>query len=376
MNSMLGRGFLLGTVLGVPIRIDTSWIVIAALLTASLSIVFGQEYPYLGHPSRILLGLSGSLLLFGSVLAHELSHAVVALRNRVGIRGITLFIFGGAAEMADEPGTARAELQIAIAGPAMSLALALFFGGLHSAALGVLPLPLVSLVDRLKWMNLVLVAFNLVPGFPLDGGRVLRALLWGIWGRLDPATRAAAQVGSLFGALLAALGLLSALFYGNLVGGIWFVLIGFFLRNAAGMSFRELFVRRALEGVRARDVMSSDVAVVPKDMTLEDVVEGVIYPKGVSEIPVVEEGRFVGMLRLATIRARERSSWRLLTAGDLMSRDAVDEAISPEDEAVKVLAQLGSEDRMLAVVEGGALVGVVTREDLLRRLQIRLDLSK
>jgi predicted transcriptional regulator len=234
----------------------------------------------------------------------------------------------------------------------------------------------VDLADRLKWMNLLLVAFNLVPGFPLDGGRVLRAMLWGIWGKLAPATRAAARVGSLFGALLVALGLLSALFYGNVLGGVWFVLIGMFLRNAAGMSYQQLFVRQALEGIRARDLMTRDVVAVPTDMTLEDVVEKVIYPKGVSELPVVAGGRLAGMLRLATIRARERSSWRLLTAGDLMSRDAVDEAISPDDEAMKVLALLGAEDRMLAVVAAGELVGVVTRQDLLRRLQIRRELSR
>lgn len=373
---MIGRGFLLGTILGVPIRIDYSWLIIAALLTVSLSLVFGQDYPYLGQPSRILLGVTGSLLLFGSVLAHELSHAVVALKNRVGIRGITLFIFGGAAEMVDEPETARAELAIAIAGPAMSLALALVFGGLHYAGLGVVPLPLADLADRLKWMNLLLVAFNLVPGFPLDGGRVLRAMLWGLWGKLAPATRAASQVGSLFGALLVALGLTSVFLYGNVLGGIWFVLIGLFLRNAAGISYQQLLVRRAFEGVRARDLMTRDILVVPPEMTLEEVIERVIYPKGVSELPVVADGRLAGMLRLATIRARERSSWRHLTAGDLMSRDAIDEAISPDDEALKVLARLGSEDRLLAVVEGGELVGVVTRGDLLRRLQIRLELSK
>jgi Zn-dependent protease/predicted transcriptional regulator len=373
---MLGRGFFLGTLLGVPIRIDYSWLVIAFLLTASLSLVFGQEYPYLGPVSRILLGVSGSLLLFGSVLAHELSHAVVAVRHRVGIRGITLFIFGGAAEMVDEPRTARAELEIAVAGPAMSLTLALVFGVLHYVGLGVAPLPLVDLADRLKWMNLLLVAFNLVPGFPLDGGRVLRALLWAIWGKLAPATRAAAQVGSLFGALLIALGLASALFYGNVLGGIWFVLIGFFLRNAAGASYQQIFVRRAFEGVRARDVMVPDVIAVRPEMTLEEVVEKVIYPKGVSEVPVVSEGRLVGMLRLAAIRGRDRTSWTRLTAADLMSRDAVDEAISPDEDALRVLSLLGAEDRMLAVVEEGALVGVVTRRDLLRRLQIRMELSK
>lgn len=373
---MLGRGFFLGAVFGVPIRIDYSWIAIAALLTLSLSLVFGHDYPYLGQTSRVLLGVSGALLLFGSVLAHELSHAVVARKNRVGIRGITLFIFGGAAEMAEEPETARAELEIAIAGPAMSLTLAFVFGALHSVGLGVLPLPLVDLADRLKWMNLILVAFNLVPGFPLDGGRVLRALLWGIWGKLAPATRAAAQVGSLFGALVVALGLLSVFFYENVLGGIWFVLIGLFLRNAAAISYQQVFVRRALEGIRAKDVMTREVAVVTPEMTLEEVVEGVIYPKGVSELPVVEAGRLCGMLQLATIRARERSSWRRLTARDVMSRDALDEAISPDDEALKILSLLGPEDRMLPVVKDGALLGVVTRRDLLRRLQIRLDLSK
>jgi predicted transcriptional regulator len=293
----------------------------------------------------------------------------------VGIRGITLFIFGGAAEMSDEPETARAELEIAVAGPLMSLALAFLFGSLHYAGLGVLPSPLVDLAARLKWMNLLLVAFNLVPGFPLDGGRVLRALLWGVWGKLAPATRAAAQVGSFFGALLVALGLASALFYGNVIGGIWFALIGLFLRNAAGIGTQQLFVRRALEGLRARDVMTRDVAVVDPDMTLDEVVESVIYPRGVSEIPVVSRGRFEGMLRLPTIRTRERSSWQRLTAGDLMSRDAVDEAISPDEAALKVLSLLGAEDRTLAVVEEGLFLGVVTRRDLLRRLQIRMELG-
>jgi Zn-dependent protease/predicted transcriptional regulator len=373
---VFGRGFLLGTVLGVPIRIDYSWILIAVLLTVSLSIVFGQEYPYLGETSRVLLGASGSLLLFGSVLAHELSHAVMALRNRVAIRGITLFIFGGAAEMADEPETARAELEIALAGPAMSLALALLFAGLHHAGLGLLPLPLVDLAERLQWMNLLLVAFNLVPGFPLDGGRVLRALLWGIWGGLSPATRAAARVGSLFGAFLVILGLASAFLYGNFLGGIWFVLIGLFLRNAAGISSQQLVLRTAFEGVRARDVMAREVAIVPPEMSIEEVVESVIYPRGVSEVPVVDSGRFVGMLRLSTIRGRDRSMWRHLTVSDLMSRDAVDESVPPDEEALKVVGRLGSEDRMLAVVEEGRLVGVVTRRDLLRRLQIRMELSK
>jgi CBS domain-containing protein len=157
---------------------------------------------------------------------------------------------------------------------------------------------------------------------------------------------------------------------------IHIVLIGLFLRNAAAISYQQLFVRRALEGIRAKDVMTREVAVVSPEMTLEEVVEGVIYPRGVSELPVVENGRLCGMLQLSSISARERSSWRRLTVRDLMSRDVPDEAISPDDEALKLLSLLGPEDRMLPVVEDGMLVGVVTRRDLLRRLQIRLDLSK
>lgn len=370
---MIGRGIEVGVIRGIPVRVHYSWTFIVALLTLSYSYGAGRTFPYLGLPARLMLGLMASLLLFGSVLAHELSHALVALRHRVGIRGITLFVFGGAAEMIEEPPNAGAELQIAIAGPLMSLGLGAAFGGLYLLGLGRLPLPFVELASWLAIWNLALVAFNLVPGFPLDGGRVLRAALWGIWGKLSPATRVAAGVGSFFGVMVIGLGLVWIFAYGNLIGGLWFILIGFFLRNAAGNSYQQLLLRRALEGVRARDLMTPGFATARPGMTLAEVVDEVVLPKGVSEVPVVEDGRLVGVLRLPDIRGRDKSDWDRVTAAEAMHRDAVRQAVRPDEEAIRVVALLGTEDHLLPVVEDGLLVGVVTRADLTRRLQLGLE---
>lgn len=373
---MTGRGILLGSAFGIPLRVDYSWFLILFLLTYVLTLSVGLSFPYLGLPARVSLALSGSLLLFGSVLAHELSHALVAVRNGVGIRGITLFVFGGAAEMIEEPRTPGAELKIAIAGPLMSLFLALAFGGVYWSTLGSAPLPLVELALQLAEMNLVLVAFNVVPGFPLDGGRVLRAALWGIWGNPVAATRVAAALGSFFGGFVIMLGLIWIFVFNNPVGGIWFILIGFFLRRAAGGAFQQIIVQRALKGVRARDVMSRDVPFVTPEMTLVAAVEDVILPRGMSEIAVVDDGRYVGILGLAQIRGRDRSSWSGLTVRDLVSSAAPGDTVSPDQDALSLLVRLSSDDRSLPVVDGEEFVGVVTREELLRRLQIRLELGR
>ena len=373
---MIGRGIRLGAILGIPIRIDYSWTVIAVLLTAGMAVGLGQSFPYLGFLSRLLLGLSACLLLFASVLAHELSHAIIALRHDVGIRSITLFIFGGAAEMLEEPRSAHAEFSIAIAGPIMSGALAGLFGAFYAMGLGLVPPPFMDVMLRLAVWNVILVAFNIVPGFPLDGGRVLRAALWGIWGQLAPATRVASAVGSFLGALVMFLGLMFVFVFGNLIGGIWFFIIGMFLRHAARSSYRQVLVRQALEGVKARDLMTSDVPCVPPGMTLEAVVDEVILPRGVVEVPVVDRGLLVGMLSFQSFRGKGSAALESLTASDVMTRDFLEETISPDEDAFKVLARLGSDDHRLAVVSGGVLAGIVSREDALRRLSLILELRE
>ena len=371
---MIGRGLSLGAIFGIPIRVDYSWAIIAFLMTTSFAVGFGQSYPYLGLPARLSLGLSACLLLFGSVLAHELSHAVIALRNDVGIRGITLFIFGGAAEMVEEPKGAGAEFRIAIAGPLMSLVLAACFFALYSLALGSLSLPLTDVMEVLAQMNLLLVAFNVVPGFPLDGGRVLRAALWGIWGKFSAATRVASALGSFFGAAVVLMGLTSIFFLGNL-GGLWFVLIGFFLRHAARGSYQQLVIRHALEGVRAEDLMVRDVPCVPPDMRLSAVLDEVIIPHGVTDVPVVDRGLLIGVLMLKSFERRDRDELERLTASEVMTEDVLNETLAPDTEAIQVLSLLTSSDRRILVVSDGVLLGVLSRDEVMRRLRLHLDMG-
>lgn len=366
-------GVQLGRIFGIPIRVDYSWGVIAALMTASFAAGFGQNYPYLGLASRLSLGLSACLLLFGSVLAHELAHAVVALKNGVGIKGITLFIFGGAAEMAQEPESAGAEFRIAIAGPLMSLFLAIWFWGIYLFARGTLPAPFMDVMTLLARMNLVLVAFNIIPGFPLDGGRVLRALLWGVWGQFGAATKVASGVGSLFGSLVIFIGLAWIFLLDNIVGGVWFVFIGLFLRHAARSSYQQLLIRTALRGVRARDLMVEDVSCVPPRMRLSTVVDEVMLPNGDTSVPVVEGGLLVGMLDFDSFRGLSRADLERMTADEVMSRELAVRAVDANDEATSVLPMLQKGNTLVPVVSQGVLVGVLSRDEASRRLSTLLE---
>jgi len=372
---LIGRGVSLGTILGIPIRVDYSWAVIAILMTTSFAVGFGQTYPYLGLPVRLSLGLASCLLLFGCVLAHELSHAVIALRNDVGIRGITLFIFGGAAEMAEDPKSAGAEFRIAIAGPLMSLLLAACFFALYGVALGAIPLPFLDVMEVLARMNLLLVAFNVVPGFPLDGGRVLRAALWGIWGKFSAATRVASAVGSFFGTAVILMGLTWIFFLNNLIGGLWFVFIGFFLRRAARGSYQQLVIHQALEGVHAEDLMVRDVPCVPPDMRLAAILDEVIMPHDVTDVPVVDRGLLVGVLTLKNFERRDRDELERLRASEVMTEDVMNETLAPDTEAVQVLSLLASGDRRILVVSEGVLLGVLSRDEVMRRLRLHLEMG-
>lgn len=374
---MSARGIRLGTLFGIPIQASFSWVFIVALLTAGLSLQYGRDFPYLGTAARLSLGLSAALLLFASVLAHELSHAVVALRHEMRIRAITLFLFGGAAEMVDEPPSPAAELKVAVAGPIMSLALASAFGAMYYSSLGMLPAPFTAILSWLAIANGVLAAFNVVPGFPLDGGRVLRAILWGIWGRLAPATRVASGLGAFFGSLMIFFGLYRLFVLDGSTGrldGIWLILIGFFLRGAARTSYQQILVRRELEGLCARDLMSTEIVAVPFYKNVAEIVDDLVLGKGLTEVLVLDGEELAGVLRLEDIRQRDRSAWVRLTAEDLLRRDVVEEAVSPDEDVYRILARLDERDHLLPVVEHGKVVGVLSRRDVTRKLNLRMEL--
>jgi len=373
---VIGRSFRVASIFGIPIKVDVSWVVILFLLTATFAVNFSREHPSLGWPTWLSMGFALAGLLFGSVLAHELSHALIALREGISIRGITLFIFGGAAEMVDEPPHARAELKVAIAGPVMSIALAIGFGGLYSIGLGWFPPAILGVVGHLAFMNGVLAAFNLVPGFPLDGGRVLRAVLWGIWGDLRFATRTASALGSGFGVLIILLGLVYILRYENLIGAVWYLFIGLFLRSAARASYQQILLRDLLKGVKAGDVMSREVVAVSPEATLAEIVDGVVLPTGLANLPVVEGTRLVGHLGLAEIRSVDRSRWGAVRAREVMRIDDLPPAVSIEDDATRLLSLAARDDVLIPVLDGDRFVGVVTRPDLMRRIKLMMELPR
>jgi CBS domain-containing protein len=276
--------------------------------------------------------------------------------------------------LGDEPPNASAELNVALAGPAMSLALALLFFGIYSFGLGAVPSPIRGIAVHLARMNLILAIFNIIPGFPLDGGRVLRALLWGIWGDLRMATRTASALGSGFGSLIIFLGLLYVFPFGNLIGGVWFVFIGLFLRSAARASYQQILIRECLKGVKVGDVMDFHAVTVAASTRLEDIVHRIMLTSGLTEFPVVEGTRFLGMVGLREIRSVDRATWGHVTAGEVMESDISRNTVSSADEASRLLSRMTADEAMIPVVDGGNLVGVIHPRELMKRLRLRMEL--
>ena len=256
---MFGRGLKLGTILGIEIWVDYSWLIIFFLLFWSLSGgFFPSKYPGLDKSTYFILGAVSAVLLFVCVLLHELSHSYVAQKSGIPVPTIKLFIFGGVAQISEEPRSPRMEFNIAVAGPICSLILAVIFWTLTNSTLFSQSTPFVAMFDYLAFVNLVLVIFNLIPGFPLDGGRILRAYLWGRWNNIKKATFVVSRIGSFFGIGIAILGGIIILM-GNIIGGIWFIFIGLFLNNAAKSGYKMTVLKYVLDGIKVKDVMTREV---------------------------------------------------------------------------------------------------------------------
>ncbi len=364
-------------VAGVQVEIDFSWIIIFALVFWSLSAgYFPIEYPGRALSDYWIVGFAATVLFFGSVLAHELSHA--ALANRLGekVTRITLFIFGGMAHLSGEPRSAANELRIAAIGPASSIAIAAFFWLVGQAAGATGGVTLWTAMFRyLALINLALAVFNLLPGFPLDGGRLLRALLWQRSGNFRRATARAADWGSGVAWALIAIGTLE-IFEGGLIGGLWLIFIGLFLRSAATASYQSVVVEQMLGEVRVADLMIGEPVSVAPDLTVGDAVERFFLHYGYTGFPVVRDGRVLGLLPLGRVRecpAAERSA---RTVGDVMLPIGPNLTISPQASISDALHQMAEADAgRLLVMDDGRLVGLITRSAIARFVQIRAQLS-
>lgn len=383
---LLVGGPRLGTVFGVEIRVDWSLLVIFTLITVNLGAgVFPSWHPEWGVGLSWAVALAASFLFFGSVLAHELSHAVVARARGIPVSRITLFLFGGVAEMEDEPKSPKDELLMTIVGPAMSLAiggLAILIASLLAPdTVAVLPDqpevamrslgPVATLLMWLGPVNVVLGLFNLVPGFPLDGGRVARSVFWWITGDLVKATRWATGLGRGFAWILMGIGMLE-LFGGLFVQGLWLLLIGWFLNNAAQMSYQQLLVRRALEHVPVSRIMFTRVGSLMPELSVESFVRDHLLVGDQQAFPVEVEGRLLGLATVDDVRRVPQEQWPVTTVGEIMTR--VDElaTLAPNADAEEAMSLLSRRDvEQLPVIEAGHVVGLVRRRDLVRWLALQ-----
>lgn len=360
-------------VIGIPIYLHFSWLIVFSLIVWTLSTgYFPAQYPDLPASSNWAKGLVASLLVFVSILLHELGHAVVARRHGLRTRSITLFFFGGVAQMENDARDGRAELQVAAAGPVVSLALAGLF---HVTATLPLVGPSVAAVaGYLALINLLLALFNLVPAFPLDGGRLLRGALWGSLGKAG-ATRVASGAGTLFAFFLIFAGVFTML-RGDSLGGIWYILIGWFLKDASATSYQQVRLDEALRGVTVRDAMVDAVVTVPGSGSVAEAAREFFMRTGYGSYPVTRGEAVVGLLCLKDVlrlSPEERESTSVQGAMRPLTDAIVTDPDTPLPTAIAKMAQAGMS--RLLVMHGDRLAGLLTMNGVVRRLRVREELT-
>jgi len=366
---MFGTAWRVARIAGIEVRVDSSWVVIALLITYSMYLRASLLYESLSTVGAVGLAILAALLFFGSVLVHELAHALVSQARGIRVQDITLFLFGGATRARVESRGPADEFLIAAVGPLTSGILAGLFGVMNLLGRDALPEPLAGTLGYLAWTNLLLAGFNLVPGFPLDGGRLLRSAIWRATGSLRRATRIASLAGQAVGWLLVAAGV-GWLLAGDLAGGIWFAFIGWFLVQAARSSYEELQLRDMLRGVEAEDVMAGDLLRIPPDLSLQDAVDDYFMRYDHGAFPVDEQGRTIGLLTLRGVRRVPREQWPARRVREFMVPLGDQVVVAPDARMDQVLGKLqdGEAGRVL-VVQDGEVVGIITPSDLTRWLR-------
>ncbi len=354
----------LGNILGIPIGLDYTWFLIFILLSWSLAVnYFPHEFKNWPIAEYWIVGIFTSLMLFVSVLLHELGHSVIAMSYKIKVKQITLFLFGGIAEITGEPPKASAEFWIAIAGPAVSFILAGIFYLAELLFSNVIPL--YALFEYLAYINFALAAFNLIPGFPLDGGRVLRAVVWGFTNNLKRATYIAVVVGRFFGFLFIFFGVLQ-IFSGNIGDGLWIAFIGWFLESASMSQMQQQYLQDHLAGHTAYEAMSRNFGIVPADTTIQEVMDNHILGIGRRSLLVKRDEKFIGMLTLHRIKDIPQSKWPSTFITDAMIPDMETEKVDIDLPLWDALLKMDKDGvNQLPVTENNEVIGVLSRESII-----------
>lgn len=386
----MSGGFRVGRIFGIEIRIDWSWLLVAVLVTWNLASGFGQIHP--AWSSALAWGMAAlaALLFFSSVLAHELAHSLVAQMQGLPVRSITLFLFGGVSNIEREPPSPKAEFLIAVVGPLTSIVLGILFILLSGVGIRNLSFsgqdavqalsnldPLTTMLLWLGPINLILGVFNLIPGFPLDGGRLFRSILWSLTDDLRMATRWASYLGQAVAWLMIVAGIAMVFgveipFFGTgLVSGLWLAFIGWFLHSASVSSYQQVVLRDLLEGVPVRRLMSTAAAAIPPDMNVGRLVEHAMDSDDYA-FPVMEGDELVGMVSLQDMRATPKNRWDQTNVREIMTPLSELDVVGPDDDTSEALSMISNRDvRHLPVVEHGSYLGVLRRRDIVRWIQLQ-----
>ena len=372
------RGFHLFTLFGFEVKLDLSWLLLALLISWSLGAGwFPAQYPELSTYAYAWMGIAVAVGVFFSIVFHEFSHSVVARHYGMPIRGITLFIFGGVAEMESEPPDPKAEFLMAIAGPISSFLLAALLWAAASIADGAAwPQPVAGVLSTLAVINFTVAVFNLAPAFPLDGGRVLRAALWH-WRRdLKEATFISSRIGRGFGTALMILGVI-AFVGGNLIGGMWWFLIGIFVRGAASSSYQQLVLKDMVEGQPVRRFMRSEPVTVAPSLSIADWVEDYVYRHHYKMYPVVDGSRLLGCITVDSLQGLQHDAWPTTKVADLMEDRSESNTVRADMDTMALLTNIlkpAGRSRFM-VVDDDRLVGIIALKDLLEIISLKLQIE-
>ena len=375
---MFGKRIPLFKLFGLTVNVDLSWFILAVLVSWSLAkSLFPHYYEGFSNETYWWMGIAGAVGLFFSIIFHEVSHSLVARQFGLPMKGITLFIFGGVAEMESQPKSPKVEFLMAIAGPISSIFLGSLLYFIRSAGQTMgWSKPLNGVLQYLMVINFILAGFNLLPAFPLDGGRILRSILWSIKGNLRWATHVASGLGSAFGIFLIVFGFLNFI-TGNFIGGIWYFLIGMFIRQASQMSYSQLVMRKALAGEKIKRFMKTEPISVSPSFTVEQLVNDYFYKYHYKMFPVSNGDGLIGCVGLKQVKEMPREKWSRHVVEDLVVPCSGENAISPQTDALQALSLMNrTGNSRLMVIDEKRLLGVITLKDMLKFLSLKIDLEE